>query len=299
MKKRSFGLLKGCRIHRSASAVLSGGTRRIGASRAQTCGRAVHGADVRCHAGHAGCSRFGNRCAQPEWRRRLTSEQPLLVREVWTRPGPILHADRPAPGGVWTGPWFLDDPGLLPRQHLSAGTGPTVSAVGTSMTIDPQIEKWTRWIVGPIRDDVIGMHDDQGQRGATSATCSLRTQRSRTLTGGSSMRDTYATTQAVAVQQQAVPDPASRNLATLLVELADDCARIGTEEFWVGLWVGHVEMRRMGLTKWAERFSGDVGHTPWIPRSSATTSSASETAAPASSTSGQTYRSQRPQGQCC
>lgn len=72
------------------------------------------------------------------------------------------------------------------------------------------------------------------------------------------LRDTYATTQAVAVRRQAVPDVDSRNLATLLIELVDDCARV-TEEFWVGLWVGHVNMRGMGRRKWAEQFGGDVG----------------------------------------
>ena len=73
------------------------------------------------------------------------------------------------------------------------------------MTIDPRIEKWTRWIDGPIKDDVIGMHDDR----ATWRHVGDMLAANPALPDShwwEFMRDTYATTQAVAVRRQAVPD---------------------------------------------------------------------------------------------
>ena len=72
------------------------------------------------------------------------------------------------------------------------------------------------------------------------------------------MRDTYATTQAVAVRRQADRHRDAGSLGALLHQLSDDCGRI-TEEFWVEKWVGAINMRQMGRRFWAEQFGGKVG----------------------------------------
>jgi hypothetical protein len=72
------------------------------------------------------------------------------------------------------------------------------------------------------------------------------------------MKDTYATTQAVAVRRQAVANRESNNLGTLLEELSQDCSRV-TEEFWLGLWSEHVALRQMGQRIWRQQFAGDTG----------------------------------------
>ena len=49
------------------------------------------------------------------------------------------------------------------------------------------------------------------------------------------MRDTYGTTQAVAVRRQADTHRDAASLGKLIEEIRDDAARI-TREFWLGLW---------------------------------------------------------------
>jgi hypothetical protein len=72
------------------------------------------------------------------------------------------------------------------------------------------------------------------------------------------MRDTYGTTQAVAVRRQAVPDPASANLGTMLLQLSDDCQRV-TRDDWVEKWGVEKHFRQLGREKWDEHFGGAVG----------------------------------------
>lgn len=141
--------------------------------------------------------------------------------------------------------------------RLPPGSGLGCRSVHPPTTTNPRIEKWKGWIDGPIKDDVIGMHDAR----ATWTHVGAMLAANPALPNShwwEFMRDSYATTQAVAVRRQAVPDNESRNLGTLLAELADDCALV-TQEFWVGLWRGHVDMRGMGRRKWAEQFGGEVG----------------------------------------
>jgi len=122
---------------------------------------------------------------------------------------------------------------------------------------DPRLTKWKRWIEGPIRDDVIGMHD---------ARATWRHVGDMLAANGDLpashwwqfMKDTYATTQAVAVRRQAVANRESNNLGTLLEELSQDCSLV-TEEFWLRLWSEHVALQQMGQRIWKQQFGGENG----------------------------------------
>ena len=73
------------------------------------------------------------------------------------------------------------------------------------------------------------------------------------------MRDTYATTQAVAVRRQADTNRDAASLGKLIEEIRDDPSRI-TREFWIGLWdeppfgFEHVIAQK----GWAEQYGREV-----------------------------------------
>lgn len=76
------------------------------------------------------------------------------------------------------------------------------------------------------------------------------------------MRDTYATTQAVAVRRQADTHPDVASLGKLIEEIRDDAGRL-TRDFWLGLW--SFEDDRFGLKRamaekaWEDHYGGSVG----------------------------------------
>jgi hypothetical protein len=121
------------------------------------------------------------------------------------------------------------------------------------------VDKWQDWIKGAIKGDVISMHADRATWRHVQSMLGANDQLPESI-WWNLMHDTYATTQAVAVRRQAVPDRDSRNLGTLLAELSDDCSLI-TREFWVGMWdVTPTDPRHtLAAGIWTKQFAGTVG----------------------------------------
>ena len=124
---------------------------------------------------------------------------------------------------------------------------------------DQRIEKWTRWIDGSIKNNVLAMHL---HRDAWREVAAILEQNPGLPESywWEFMLDTYATTQAVAVRRQADRDPQTASLRNLCAELADDASRI-TRDFWLGLWQEPEDqfMRMLAERQWAENFGGGVG----------------------------------------
>jgi hypothetical protein len=133
---------------------------------------------------------------------------------------------------------------------------------------DHRIEKWTRWIDGSIKNDVLTMHL---HRDAWRTVAEILDAHGHLPPSywWEFMRDTYATTQAVAVRRQADTHRDVASLGKLITELADDTDRI-TREFWIALWrdPDHRWSERTAQRAWEEQFAGSVGEhlDPTIPR---------------------------------
>ncbi len=125
---------------------------------------------------------------------------------------------------------------------------------------DPRIDKWTRWIEGPIRSNVLTMylHRDTWQELA------------KVIEDHGSLpdsyfweyyRDIYAANQAMAVRRQADTDHRAASLGRLLVEVGD-AAELITRDFWLELWRKPDEdpyWVQVAEKQWCEHFAGDVG----------------------------------------
>ena len=124
---------------------------------------------------------------------------------------------------------------------------------------DQRVEKWSRWIDGTIKNNVLTMHLHRYAWREVAAV----------LEGNPSlpesywwefMLDTYATTQAVAVRRQADPHPDAASLRNLVEEIGEDPGRL-TLEFWLGLWNDASDPieRQIAQRQWSEHFGGAVG----------------------------------------
>jgi hypothetical protein len=134
---------------------------------------------------------------------------------------------------------------------------------------DQRIDKWTRWIDGTIKNNVLTMHL---QRDAYRKVADILGANADDLPDSywwEFMRDTYATTQAVAVRRQADTHPDVASLGKLIEQVRDDPVRI-TREFWLGLW-NHDDNDPFSVTlaerAWADHYGGNVGEhlDPSIP----------------------------------
>jgi hypothetical protein len=76
------------------------------------------------------------------------------------------------------------------------------------------------------------------------------------------MRDTYATTQAVAVRRLADTHRDAASLGKLIEEISGEASKI-TRAFWLGLWTFEDDRfgikRSMAEKAWDEHYGGDVG----------------------------------------
>lgn len=99
---------------------------------------------------------------------------------------------------------------------------------------DERIEKWTRWIDGTIKNNVLTMHL---HRYAWREVAEMLQKRPDLPVSywWEFMLDAYATTQAIAVRRQADPHPDAASLRNLVSELAADPGRL-TLEWWSGIW---------------------------------------------------------------
>ena len=123
---------------------------------------------------------------------------------------------------------------------------------------DQRIEKWTGWVEGTIKDNVLTMHLQRQVWREASDVWSANPDLPESY-WWEFMRDTYATTQAVAVRRQADTMKGVASLGKLIKEISDDPAPV-TYEFWMTLnadedpyWV------RVAENNWAEHYGG-AGH---------------------------------------
>jgi hypothetical protein len=99
---------------------------------------------------------------------------------------------------------------------------------------DSRIEKWRRWCEGSIRSDVVTMHAHRDTFQEVHRIAAENGQLPDSYFWDF-LRDTYATSQAVAVRRQAETDAQVCTLGRLLVEITGDSQRL-TRAFWVGMW---------------------------------------------------------------
>jgi hypothetical protein len=132
---------------------------------------------------------------------------------------------------------------------------------------DQRIEKWRRWINGTINNNVLTMYLLRDAWRTVSKMLEANGQLPESY-WWEFMRDTYATTQAVAVRRQADTHRDAASLAKLIQEVRDDASRI-TREFWIGLWheppFGFETL--IAQKGWAEQYGGEVSDhvDPAIP----------------------------------
>lgn len=138
---------------------------------------------------------------------------------------------------------------------------------------DQRIEKWTRWIEGPIKNEVLAIHL---RRHAWQEIGDLIDRN-----GGlppsyfwEFFRELYGHTQAVAVRRLADTHRDAGSLGKLIEEV-HGAASLLTRDFWIGLWdladgdTMHAKLdRKMAERGWERQFGGDVGDhlDPAIPQ---------------------------------
>jgi hypothetical protein len=123
---------------------------------------------------------------------------------------------------------------------------------------DQRIEKWTRWIDGTIKNNVLTMHL---HRHAWRELASILEQNPGLPESywWEFMLDTYATTQAAAVRRQADAHTDAASLRNLVEQVRDDAHRL-TPEWWIGLWGEDDDAfgRVIAARQWEENFGGEV-----------------------------------------
>lgn len=130
---------------------------------------------------------------------------------------------------------------------------------------DERIAKWTKWIEGPIHNEVLTMHLHrhawQEVRDIVEANGSLPDSYWWEFFHG-----TYGTSQAIAVRRMADEHRDAASLGRLIAEIADDPGRI-TREFWLSLWTNSDPMmiRHLAEPGWTEQYGGGDALDPAIP----------------------------------
>jgi hypothetical protein len=124
---------------------------------------------------------------------------------------------------------------------------------------DQRIEKWTRWINGTINNNVLTMHLQRDAWRKVSQILEANGQLPDSY-WWEFMRDTYATTQAIAVRRQADTHRDAASLGKLIEEMRDDATRV-TRSFWIGLWRSPDDPidRRVAERAWADTYGGATG----------------------------------------
>lgn len=134
----------------------------------------------------------------------------------------------------------------------------------TDQGIDQRVAKWKKWCERPIHNDVLTMYL---RRYAWREVGKILDDNSEQLPDSywwEFMRDTYGTTQAVAVRRQADTHRDAATLGKLIEQMRDDASRI-TRDFWFGLWTFEDDRfgldldRRMAQQAWDEHYGGSVG----------------------------------------
>jgi hypothetical protein len=143
---------------------------------------------------------------------------------------------------------------------------------------DQRIAKWTKWIDGTIRSNVLTMHLQRDAYRKVSSMLAANADNLPESYWWEFTRDTYATTQAVAVRRQADTHPDVASLGKLIEEVRDDAIRL-TRDFWLGLWRDqddppynpdnmHDKLEQLRAEGgWSDEYGGSVGDhlDPAIP----------------------------------
>ena len=134
---------------------------------------------------------------------------------------------------------------------------------------DQRIAKWTGWIDGTIRSNVMTMHLQRDAYRKVSEMLTANADKLPESYWWGFMRDTYATTQAVAVRRQADTHRDVASLGKVIEEVRDDARRI-TRDFWLGLWREpddppynpdnmHDKLMRLQAERgWTDQYAGSV-----------------------------------------
>jgi hypothetical protein len=120
---------------------------------------------------------------------------------------------------------------------------------------DERIEKWTRWIDGTIKTNVLTMHLHR----ETWRTLERTLAENEALPESywwEFLHDTYAASQAMAVRRQADTHRDVACLGKVIQEVRDDPTRI-SRDYWVGLWgtADPVELQA-AQAQWQSAFAG-------------------------------------------
>lgn len=122
---------------------------------------------------------------------------------------------------------------------------------------DQRIEKWAGWIDGTIKNNVFVMHLQREAWKDVSEILAANPGLPESY-WWEFMRDTYATTQAVAVRRQADLTRGVASLGKLIEEIGDDPSRV-TKAFWLGHNEGaDAYWLRVAEKAWGDDFGGDV-----------------------------------------
>jgi len=124
--------------------------------------------------------------------------------------------------------------------------------------MDSKIEKWKRWCTGPIQNNVLTMHlhRDTWRRAGDLIADNDSLPDSYWW---EFMKDTYSTTQVIAVRRQSDLRDDVASLARLIYEIAAEPARL-TKEYWVGLWDSTAAFQRAEAERgWNSQFADGTG----------------------------------------
>lgn len=123
---------------------------------------------------------------------------------------------------------------------------------------DQRITKWTQWIDGAIKRNVLTMHLHRDTWREVSQIIEAHGELPDSY-WWEFMLDTYATTQAVAVRRQADIHKDVASLGKLIQEIRDDRSRL-TREWWIGLWDSTDPWERQRAAHgWDTEYAGAVG----------------------------------------
>jgi hypothetical protein len=125
------------------------------------------------------------------------------------------------------------------------------------VSVDFRVEKWDRWLIGPIQHQVLTMHLHQSvwQRLGQIADANASLPRSYWWTF---LSDVYSSSQASAIRRTIDNGKDVISLGRLLGQILEDPGRLTCERH-LGLW-GHDQLLVSRAQDWWEReFAGDVG----------------------------------------
>jgi hypothetical protein len=131
---------------------------------------------------------------------------------------------------------------------------------------DQRVDKWTKWIDGTIKANVLTMHL---HRDTWREVAKMLEERGDLPDSywWEFMLDTYAITQAVAVRRQADTHKDAASLGKLIEEVRDDPTNI-TRDHWLSLWKPDGPFDSLYSARaWEQQWGGEVGDhlDPAIP----------------------------------